>query len=88
MIHQHIRATGQARLSCLFIGRDRSGHWVVKDARSLCGGLFTNRTEAIRFAMVECQRRPQSVIMLPDGLELDGPLSEDRLSEPAKRRAA
>jgi hypothetical protein len=87
MIHQHISATGPARLSCLFIGRDRSGHWVVKDARSLCGGLFTNRTEAIRFAKVECQR-PQSVIMLPDGLELDGPLSEDRLSEPAKRRAA
>jgi len=26
--------------------------------------------------MYECQRRPQSVIMLPDGLELDGPLNE------------
>jgi hypothetical protein len=38
----------------------------------LCGGLFANRTEAIRFAMYECQRRPQSVIMLPDGLEIDG----------------
>ena len=71
MLHQDIRAAGAARLSCLFIGQDRSGTWVVKDARSLCGGLFTNRTEAIRFAMFECQRRPQSVIMLPDGLELD-----------------
>ena len=88
MIQQDIRAAGAARLSCLFIGRDRSGRWVVKDARSLCGGLFTNRTEAIRFAMLECQRRPQSVIMLPDGLELDGPLDEDHASDPAKRRAA
>jgi hypothetical protein len=63
MIQQEIKA------SCLFIGQDRAGHWVVKDAESLCGGLFANRTEAIRFAMYECQRRPRSVIMLPDGLE-------------------
>ncbi len=88
MIQQDIRAAGAARVSCLFIVRDRSGRWVVKDAQSLCGGWFTNRTEAIRFAMVECQRRPQSVIMLPDGLELDGPLDEDRFSDPKKRRAA
>ena len=88
MIHQDIKAAPAASLSCLFIGRDRAGHWVVKDARSLCGGLFANRTEAIRFAMSECQRRPQSVIMLPDGLELDGPFDEDHVGDPAKRRAA
>ena len=88
MIQQDIKAAGAARLSCLYIGQDHDGHWVVKDARSLCGGLFANRTEAIRFAMYECQRRPQSVVMLPDGLELDGPLAEDPMSDPAKRRAA
>jgi hypothetical protein len=38
--------------------------------------------------MYECQRRPQSVIMLPDGLELDGPLDEHDLGGPAKGRAA
>ena len=86
MIHQDIKAAGGATYSCLFIGQDRTGHWVVKDARSLCGGFFANRTEAIRFAMYECQRRPQSVIMLPDGLELDGPLGEQPGSDPAKRR--
>ncbi|HXZ14827.1 MAG TPA: hypothetical protein VEH77_02430 [Roseiarcus sp.] len=57
--------------ACLFIGQDRLGHWVVRDQKRLCGGLFANRNEAIRFAMYECQRRPQSVIMLPNGLELD-----------------
>jgi hypothetical protein len=88
MILQDIKAAGAASWSSLFIGQDRSGHWVVKDARSLCGGLFTDRKEAIRFAMYECQRRPQSVIMLPDGLEFDGPLGEDGMSDPAKRRAA
>jgi hypothetical protein len=88
MIHQDIKAAPAASLSCLFIGRDRAGHWVVKDARSLCGGLFANRTEAIRFAMYECQRRPQSVIMMPDGLELDGPLDEHDGGRPAKLFAA
>ena len=70
MIQQDIKAAIPVG-ACLFIGQDRCGRWVVKDARSLCGGLFANRTEAIRFAMYECQRRPQSVIMLPNGLELD-----------------
>ena len=84
-----IQHAGPACLSCLFIGRDRKNwHWIVKDARSLCGGLFTNRTEAIQFATVECQRRPQSVIMLPDGLELDGPLDEGHPNGAAKQRAA
>jgi uncharacterized membrane protein len=86
MIQQDIKAASAAETSCLFIGRDRHGQWVVKDARSLCGGLFANRTEAIRFAMYECQRRPQSVIMLPDGLELDGPLDAERAIGPPKRR--
>jgi hypothetical protein len=38
--------------------------------------------------MYECQRRPQSVIMLPNGLELDGLLDEQETTDPAKRRAA
>jgi hypothetical protein len=82
MIQQNIKAASAANSSCLFIGQDRGGHWVVKDAQSLCGGLFANRNEAIRFAMYECQRRPQSVIMLPDGLELDGPSIRDRRTIP------
>jgi hypothetical protein len=38
--------------------------------------------------MYECQRRPQSVIMLPDGLELDGPVDRDQGNDSEKRRAA
>jgi hypothetical protein len=85
IIQKEVKAASAASYSRLFIGQDRAGHWVVKDAQSLCGGLFANRTEAIRFAMYECQRRPQSVIMLPDGLELDGPLDQREGSDQAKR---
>jgi hypothetical protein len=88
MIQQDIKAASAVNSSCLFIGQDRGGHWVVKDAKSLCGGLFANRNEAIRFAMYECQRRPQSVIMLPDGLELDGPLSQGQQNDSGKKRRA
>ena len=71
MIQQRGIKSTSAIGSCLYIGQDRFGRWVVRDAQCLCGGLFANQPEAIRFAMYECQRRPQSVIMLPDGLELD-----------------
>jgi len=72
MIHQKNVVAAPSVGESLFIGQDRLGQWVVRDARCMCGGLFANRTEAIRFAMYECQRRPQSVIMLPNGLEFDG----------------
>ena len=85
MIQQsNIQGTSSVR-SRLYIGRDRFGRWVVRDAECLCGGLFANQTEAIRFAMYECQRRPQSVIMLPNGLELDGAAP---LFTPAQRFAS
>jgi hypothetical protein len=87
MIQQDIKAA-TAVGSCLFIGQDRCGRWVVKDARSACGELFAERTAAIQFAMYECQRRPQSVIMLPDSLELDSIPEIDVCGAPAKRRAA
>ena len=72
VIHHPNIAAAPRPGACLFIGQDRLGHWVVRDALSMCGGVFANQTEAIRFAIYERQRRPQSVIMLPNGLELDG----------------
>ena len=85
MIQQDIKVATDA---CLFIGQDRCGRWVVRDGRGMCGGLFADRTAAIRFAMYECQSRPQSVIMLPVGLELDSLLEIDDCGALANRRAA
>jgi hypothetical protein len=55
---------------------------------ALCGRLLANRNEAIRFAMYERQRRPQSVIMLPNGLGLGGRLDTEEGSNPTTPRAA
>jgi hypothetical protein len=64
-----------SRSSLFFIGTDSRGNWVVRDQAGLCGGLFVNRSEALRFAMFENGRRPRGVIMVPGILEfsIDGP---------------
>ena len=53
------------------IGKDSRGNWVVQDDRGLCGGLFVDRAQALRFAMLENGTRPQAVIMVPGIFELD-----------------
>ncbi|MBX9830267.1 MAG: hypothetical protein K2Y27_35380 [Xanthobacteraceae bacterium] len=53
------------------IGRNSRGQWVVREQGGLCGGLFVSRAEAVKYAMYETGRRPQAVIMVPGGLELN-----------------
>jgi hypothetical protein len=74
MIHHASLTAAPLSGACLFIGQDRLGRWVVRDAGGLCGGLFSSQKEAARFAMYERERRPSAVVMLPNGLELEGPM--------------
>jgi hypothetical protein len=53
------------------VGRNSRGNWVAQDQYGLCGGLFTSRADALKFAMFENGHRPQAVIMVPGTLELD-----------------
>ena len=57
--------------SLFLIGKNSRGNWVVQDQKGLCGGLFVDRAEALKFAMFENGNRPQAVIMVPGTLELD-----------------
>jgi hypothetical protein len=61
----------KCRAKSFRIGRNSRGNWVVQDQSGLCGGMFVNRTEAVKFAMFENGNRPQAVIMVPGILELD-----------------
>jgi hypothetical protein len=76
------------------IGKNSRGNWVVQDPRCMRGGLFVDRTQALKFAMSENGGRPPAVIMVPDGLELDmsaKPLGMERSAEnlhPALKRVA
>ena len=53
------------------IGRDSRGNWVVQDDQGLCGGLFVDRAQALRFAMLENGTRPQAVVMVPGVFEMN-----------------
>jgi hypothetical protein len=57
--------------SLFMVGKDSRGNWVVQDQKGLCGGLFVNRAQAVKFAMFENGNRPQAVIMVPGVLELE-----------------
>jgi len=57
--------------SHFFIGKNKCGNWVVRDDQGLLGGLFVNRTEALKFALFENGNQPRAVIMVPEGLELE-----------------
>ena len=62
-------SAGRAK-SLFRIGKNSRGNWVVQDQTGLCGGLFVDRAEAVKFAMFENGNRPQAVIMVPGILEL------------------
>jgi len=51
--------------SMFMIGRNSRGNWVVQDRRRKCGGLFIDRVQAFRFALLENGNNPQAVIMVP-----------------------
>src|SRR6478735_5272547 len=72
------------RSSLFLLGQNRQGNWVVQDQRGLCGGIFVNRTEALRFAMFENGNRPQGVLMIPGVFELD--MRGRQVSAAAQRR--
>jgi hypothetical protein len=60
-----------SRAPLFLIGKDSRGNWVVQDQRGICGGLFVDRAEALRYAMFENGNQPQAVIMVPGVFELD-----------------
>ncbi len=60
-----------SKSSLFLVGKDSRGHWVVQDQSGLCGGLFVDRAEAVKFAMFENGNRPQAVVMVPGILELN-----------------
>ena len=68
--HGEPPSTGRAK-SLFRVGKNSRGNWVVQDQSGLCGGLFVDRAEAVKFAMFENGNGAQAVIMVPSILELD-----------------
>jgi hypothetical protein len=81
-------SASRSNSSLFLIGKNGRGNWVVQDQRGLCGGLFIDRVEALKFAMFENGNRPQAVIMVPGVLELDMSRKPPAGSDPASNAQA
>jgi hypothetical protein len=75
----------------VFIGKNRRGHWVAQEQNGLYGGLFVSRAQAVKYALFENGRHPETIVELSRGIELDmaGKLpSSDQISAAAGARRA
>jgi hypothetical protein len=53
------------------VGQDKRGNWVVQDQKGMRGGLFIDREAALRYVRSETGFKPQTVVMVSGGFELD-----------------
>jgi hypothetical protein len=60
-----------SKFPLFLVGRNSRGDWVVQDPCGLRGGLFRDRTDALKFARAESGDKAQAVIIVPGVLELD-----------------
>jgi hypothetical protein len=74
-----------AALPLVFIGRNRKGDWVAQEQNGLYGGLFINRAQAIKYALSENGRHPETIVELSCEIELD---MSDKLALSEARRIA
>jgi hypothetical protein len=74
----------------VFIGRNRSGNWVVQEQNGLYGGLFVNRAQAFRYALFENGHHAETIVELKRTIELDmsagRPSPDHPRAEPARPR--
>ena len=55
----------------VFIGKNRRGQWVAQEQNGLYGGLFVSRAQAVKYALFENGRHPETIVELSREIELD-----------------
>lgn len=71
----------------VLIGKNSHGNWVAQEQNGLFGGLFINRTEAVRYALFENGHHPEAIVATPHMLELDMTKKPSPPSAPLSRAA-
>lgn len=56
--------------SMVLVGRNRRGNWVAREQNGLFGGLFVNRTQALKYALRH-RHHSESIVELAEEIELD-----------------
>ena len=55
----------------VFIGKNSRGKWVAQEQNGLFGGLFVSRKEAVKYALFENGRHPETIVEISREIELD-----------------
>ena len=55
----------------VFIGKNKCGQWVAQEQSGLYGGLFVSRAQAVKYALFENGRHPETIVELSREIELD-----------------
>jgi hypothetical protein len=55
----------------VFIGKNSRGNWVAQEQNGHYGGLFVNRAQAVKYALFENGRHPETIVELSRELELE-----------------
>ncbi|XIA67497.1 hypothetical protein ACFIOY_18795 [Bradyrhizobium sp. TZ2] len=62
-----------AASSVVFVGRNRRGNWIVRELNGFFGGLFVSRAQALKYALLENGRHPETIFELSSEMELHIP---------------
>jgi hypothetical protein len=54
-----------------YIGRNKNGMWVAREAEGCIGGIFLTRRSAVRFARESCEHTGCATMFVSEPLELD-----------------
>ncbi|WP_152536183.1 hypothetical protein [Mesorhizobium loti] len=52
------------------VGRDGEGHWIARDEEGQTGGVFADKTSAVRFATIESGHRAGAIRFAPASVRL------------------
>ena len=55
----------------VFIGKNSRGNWVAQEQNGLYGGLFVSRAQAVKYALFENGRHPETIVEVAREIELD-----------------
>ena len=72
----------------VFIGRNRRGQWVAQEQNGLYGGLFVSHAQAVKYALFENGRHPETIVELAREIELDMGAAPTVFNASAVRRVA
>lgn len=59
----------------VFVGRNRQGTWVAREQNGTFGGLFVNRAEAFKYALLENGNHAETIVDVSDEIEIDTPVN-------------